>query len=66
VYDWEEFRQGLIHEIASDDSLMQHAHYYEQWLEAFERLLVAKGVVRPAEIAARAAEFESGQRDEVF
>lgn len=68
-YDWEDFRQRLIAEIAADET--QHPgeeapHYYQQWLAALERLLVEKGLVDPSELEARTAEYASGARDEVF
>ena len=65
-YDWEEFRQGLIAEIAATEGGGEGAAYYEQWLAALERLLVERGLVAPEEIEARAAEYAAGERDEVF
>lgn len=38
--------------------------YYECWLAAFERLAVEKGLLAPAEVEARTAEYASGVRDE--
>ena len=66
LYEWEEFRQGLIAEIADSEARGEGAHYYEQWLAAFERLLVEKGLLRPDEIEQRTGEFASGERDEVY
>lgn len=66
LLDWEQFRQGLIAEIAEDEAHGHDAAYYEQWLASFEHLLVAKGIVTPEEIERRAAELASGERDEVF
>jgi nitrile hydratase accessory protein len=65
-FDWEDFRQQLIAEIASADDEQNDSTYYERWLAAFERLLDRHGLVRADELASRAAEFESGQRDDVF
>ena len=66
LYEWEEFRRGLIAQIADSEARGEGAHYYEQWLAAFERLLVEKGLLRPDEIKQRTGEFASGQRDEVY
>ena len=56
-YEWEDFRQQLITSIAEWES----AHplddkswdYYERWLLALERLVVASGVVDEADWQAR-------------
>ena len=40
--------------------------YYERWLAAFERLLDRHGLVRADELDSRTAEFEHGERDDVF
>src|SRR5436190_18543155 len=63
LYAWDEFRDQLIAEIAVADAQGSPATYYERWLASFERLLVEKGVVAPAELETRTAEFESGARD---
>lgn len=74
-FDWTAFQRRLIDEVAEpvddthapsvvfDDlgSLFEHT-YYEQWLTAFERLLVEDGYLDPAEIEARAAQFADGER----
>jgi nitrile hydratase accessory protein len=61
LFEWEEFRQRLIAEIAdwerhhpgSDASWS----YYERWLTAFETLLGERGLCSLSEIDARADEF---------
>lgn len=79
LFAWDEFRDRLIEEIAEAD---RHeaasggqppvgpghgaSAYYEHWLDAFERLLVEKGLLSREEIAARLAEFDAGQRDDAF
>jgi len=65
-FDWEEFRQQLIAEIAAADQDDKDSTYYERWLAAFERLLDRRGLINADELASRTAEFESGQRDDVF
>jgi nitrile hydratase accessory protein len=65
-FDWEEFRQQLIGEIAAADQADSDSTYYERWLAAFERLLDRRGLIKAEELAMRIAEFESGERDDVF
>jgi nitrile hydratase accessory protein len=65
-FDWEEFRQALIAEIAEDDAHGHPAPYYEQWLASFEHLLTARGILTPAEIERRTAELASGERADIF
>jgi nitrile hydratase accessory protein len=66
LYAWEEFQRSLIGEIAGAENEGQAARYYERWLASFERLLLAKGVVTPEELADRTEAFEFGERDEVY
>jgi nitrile hydratase accessory protein len=66
LYDWDEFRDRLIAEIAGADRAGSASTYYERWLAAFERLLVERGLLDPADLATRTAEYESGARDDVF
>jgi nitrile hydratase accessory protein len=65
MYIWDEFRDRLIVEISGTDSKAQEGEprstYYEQWLAAFEKLLIEKGLLSKAEIESRAAEFASGE-----
>ena len=65
-FDWEDFRQQLIAEIAAADQADSDSTYYERWLAALERLLDRRGLIKADELASRTAEFESGQRDDVF
>jgi nitrile hydratase accessory protein len=64
VYDWDEFRSRLVDEIAAAEAQGVESTYYERWLAAFEKLLVARGLVTPDELDARAAEYASGERDD--
>src|SRR3712207_5102858 len=57
-FAWDEFRDRLIEEIAEADRTGEPSHYYERWLDAFERLLVDKGLISREELAARLAAFE--------
>jgi nitrile hydratase accessory protein len=66
LFDWNEFRDELIEEIATADREGSGSTYYERWLEAFEHLLVEKGLLSHDELAARLADFESGRRDDAF
>jgi nitrile hydratase accessory protein len=65
-FEWNEFRDRLIEEIAHADRDGDESSYYERWLDAFERLLIEKGLLSRDELAARLADFESGCRDDVF
>lgn len=66
-FDWMEFQERLVDEVATADpdtapeDALEEA-YYEQWLAAFECLLVEEGLLSPEEIAARAAEFAREER----
>ncbi|MCC7367999.1 MAG: nitrile hydratase accessory protein [Chloroflexi bacterium] len=66
LFEWNEFRDELIEEIGEADRSGSSSTYYERWLEAFEHLLVEKGLVSQEELDARLAEFTSGQRDDAF
>ena len=66
LFAWDEFRDELIEEIAAADRSGSDSTYYERWLEAFEHLLVEKGLLSQEELAARLADFESGRRDDAF
>ena len=58
VYDWGDFRTRLVDEIAVD----AESAYYESWLAAFEKLLLARGLLDRAELDARTDEYASGMR----
>jgi nitrile hydratase len=67
LYPWDAFRDRLIAEINSPDNTSGPTpEYYEHWLTAFEKLLLAKGVITRDELEQRKGEFVSGERDEVF
>jgi nitrile hydratase accessory protein len=63
---WEEFRQALIAEIAAAEARGGEFRYYHAWLAAFERVLAARGAVRPDELEETTFQFEFGERDEVY
>ena len=56
-YEWEDFRQQLIASIAEWEAVHplddRSWDYYERWLLALERLVVASGVVDEADWQAR-------------
>ena len=67
VFQWDEFRDRLIAAIGSGGGVPGASPatlYYQQWLEALEVLLCEKGVLEARDVAARAAQFASGERDE--
>jgi nitrile hydratase accessory protein len=55
LFDWEEFRQLLIGEIQEWESRRsgESWSYYARWHAAFEKLLRAKGLCAPGELAQR-------------
>jgi nitrile hydratase accessory protein len=57
VFDWEEFRTQLIVAIAEWERQPDHGawRYYERWQVALERLLAAKRLCSPDELAERTA-----------
>jgi nitrile hydratase accessory protein len=65
-YEWEEFRQALIAQIAAAEARGGPFVYYELWLATFEELLAKKGLIAPDEVEEAAYQFEFGERDEVF
>jgi nitrile hydratase accessory protein len=62
-YEWREFRDQLVAEIAAEEAAATESSYYERWLASLERLAVAKGLVTEAELETRTAEYASGQRE---
>ena len=66
LFGWNEFRDELIEEIGEADRAGSSSTYYERWLEAFEHLLVEKGLLTHEELAARLEDFESGRRDDAY
>jgi nitrile hydratase accessory protein len=60
LYDWDEFRERLIAEIDVD----QDGPYYERWLSALEKLIVARGFATPEELDVRTREYATGERDD--
>jgi len=61
VYPWEDFRDRLVERVSEGS-----AHYYRDWLSAFESVLLARGVIEPDELAARVKEYKELRRDPVF
>ena len=50
------FHASLAREIAAQGSGEASEQYYARWLTALETLLAQRGILSPAEIAARAAQ----------
>ena len=68
VFEWDDFRAGLIAEISSFDGALDrgaaasgvstpHFHYYDHFLRALEALLVERSIVAPGELAERVHAF---------
>ena len=65
-YDWDEFRQALIAQVAAAEARGGAFVYYEVWLATFEELLAKKGLLTREELEEATYQFEFGERDEVF
>lgn len=63
LYAWDEFRQRLIDEIARAEACGAQTSYYERWLAALESVLVARGLLSPAELEARTAELRASDEE---
>ena len=60
-FAWPDFQGELIDAIRRwEDVPDGEWRYYSRWLEALEHLVVERGLVDPAEIGQRAAEFAPG------
>lgn len=66
AFAWDAFRERLIAEIAANEASGEPFDYYGNWLRAFESLLEAEGIITGEELAERTAEFEFGERAEVY
>jgi len=70
LYQWDEFRDHLIAEIAAADQAAAVAgasdsggpSYYESWLAAFEKLVVEKGICAPEQLNLRTAAIKPGHK----
>ena len=63
-YEWREFHQRFVDEIARAEAGNATSTYYERWLASLERLLAEKGFVSAEELERRAREIESAQHAE--
>jgi nitrile hydratase accessory protein len=69
LYPWDDFKDLLIDEIAAGPCAAAPAgspEYYYQWVDAFCRLLVSKGIISGEEMADRTEQFRIGVRQDVF
>jgi nitrile hydratase accessory protein len=69
VYSWDDFKKLLIEEVSKQpckESPPDSSEYYQQWVDAFWRLLVKKEIFSETEMRARAEEFQTGVRQEVY
>lgn len=57
VYPWREFRDQLVAEIAAADQRGTPSSYYERFLNAFEKLAIARGLVDGEELDAKMREL---------
>ena len=69
IYVWDEFKDRLIEQIAAGDCKdvpPDCPAYYYQWVEAFWQLLIEKKILSEQEMLARATEFQTGVRQEIY
>jgi nitrile hydratase accessory protein len=66
AFEWEEFRQVLIAEVARCEGAGDSFRYYEVWLAALERVLASRGLVAAGELEEITFQFEYGERGDVF
>ncbi|MFN8532613.1 MAG: nitrile hydratase accessory protein [Dehalococcoidia bacterium] len=66
LYEWNEFRDELIAQIAVAERRPEPFKYYDCWLATFEVLLAKKQIVADNEIDERTYQFEFGERDDVY
>jgi len=64
VYPWRDFSQGLAAATAALEQQGVHASYYERWLEALEKLAIARGLVSLDELDARTTEYAFNAHEE--
>lgn len=64
LYPWRHFSQGLAVETAVADRHDHPASYYERWIEALEKLVLAQGLVTRPELEARITAYAYGAHDE--
>jgi nitrile hydratase accessory protein len=64
LYEWDEFRALLIDEIAQAEAGEISSSYYERWLAALERVLLARGLLGTPELDERTTEYVAGERDD--
>lgn len=76
LYPWDDFKSRLIAQVADGDRAAvcagapeasgKGSTYYDQWVEAFSRLLVDKNMVTAEEMAQRIDDFKTGVRQQVY
>ncbi len=58
LFSWGEWAEALSAEVKKPDADTDGSDYYDRWLAALEKLLVAKGVAQTPEVDAMAAAWE--------
>jgi len=56
IYPWGDFSRRLATQIASEEANASPSTYYERWLATLQSIVIANGLVTPAEIEAEMAE----------
>jgi nitrile hydratase accessory protein len=60
LYEWGEFRDLLVVEIASAELAGVSSSYYERWLTSLEKLVITKGFMTSEELDSRTSQYASG------
>ena len=64
LYQWREFSDRLIDEIARADKAGEDEVYYRRWLAVLETIAVEKRLISPDELEARTSEYRSEERED--
>jgi nitrile hydratase accessory protein len=66
LFSWDQFRERLIVAIREAEAEPGPFEYYRCWLQAFEGMIEAVGVAGAVDIEERTAEFEFGERFDIY
>ena len=64
LYEWQDFRDYLVAEIAKAGKTESPSTYYEQWLASLEKLVIEKGFITKEELDCRTLEYAFDQQSD--
>jgi nitrile hydratase accessory protein len=64
LYPWGDFSRALALEIAAAEQTGHASSYYERWLAALEKLVIANGTITRSELEASAAQQVLEEQDD--